>query len=204
MPLTHLTNGGAGYVEGVKRLGIPPLVISDAAYGIRDSGVNGRYATAMPSNLGAASAWDPESACAYGEVIGSELRAQGFDMTLGGGVNLTREPRNGRTFEYAGEPPGNRQALRSRKGTQDCPRARTNPSNGWWGGSESDSRRVNHKRSRWRSIRKSCRPSTTRRPAGTSRQAITKSWLVHLRTIRLSQEVSRFIEILTNKRVFQC
>jgi beta-glucosidase len=105
MPLTHLTNGGAGYVEGVKRLGIPPLVISDAAYGIRDSGVNGRYATAMPSNLGAASGWDPESACAYGGVIGSELRAQGFDMTLGGGVNLTREPRNGRTFEYAGEDP---------------------------------------------------------------------------------------------------
>ncbi len=83
MPLTPLTNGGAGYVEGVKRLGIPPLVISDAAYGVRDSGVNGRYATAMPSNLGAASAWDPESACAYGEVIGSELRAQGFNMTLG-------------------------------------------------------------------------------------------------------------------------
>src|ERR1700683_2796270 len=105
MPLTHLTNGGAGYVEGVKRLGIPPLVISDAAYGIRDSGVNGRYATAMPSNLGAASAWDPESACAYGEVIGQELRAQGFNMTLGGGVNLTREPRNGRTFEYTGEDP---------------------------------------------------------------------------------------------------
>src|SRR5580693_3813020 len=105
MPLTDLTNGGAGYVEGVKRLGIPPLIISDAAYGVRDSGVNGRYATAMPSNLGAASAWDPESACAYGEVIGSELRAQGFDMTLGGGVNLAREPRNGRTFEYAGEDP---------------------------------------------------------------------------------------------------
>lgn len=105
MPLTPLTNGGAGYVEGVKRLGIPPLVISDAAYGIRDSGVNGRYATALPSNLGAASAWDPQSACEYGEVIGSELRAQGFNMTLGGGLNLTREPRNGRTFEYAGEDP---------------------------------------------------------------------------------------------------
>jgi len=25
MPLTHLANGGAGYVEGVERLGIPPL-----------------------------------------------------------------------------------------------------------------------------------------------------------------------------------
>ncbi|HZD32544.1 MAG TPA: glycoside hydrolase family 3 C-terminal domain-containing protein [Candidatus Angelobacter sp.] len=105
MPLTPLTNGGAGYVKGVKRLGIPPLVISDAANGVRSSGVNGRYATAMPSNLGAASAWDTQSACEYGEVIGRELRAQGFNMTLGGGVNLTREPRNGRTFEYAGEDP---------------------------------------------------------------------------------------------------
>ncbi|MBB5341078.1 beta-glucosidase [Edaphobacter lichenicola] len=38
-------------------------------------------------------------------MIGGELRAQGFDVTLGGGVNLTREPRNGRTFEYAGEDP---------------------------------------------------------------------------------------------------
>jgi len=105
MPLTHLSNGGAGYVEGVERLGIPPLVISDAAYGVRDSGANGRYATAMPSNLGAASSWDPQSACEYGAVIGRELRAQGYDMTLGGGVNLAREPRNGRTFEYAGEDP---------------------------------------------------------------------------------------------------
>ena len=105
MPLTYLGNGGAGYVPGVQRLGIPPLVISDAAYGVRDSGANGRYSTALPSNLGAASSWDPQSACEYGEVIGRELRAQGFNMTLGGGVNLTREPRNGRTFEYAGEDP---------------------------------------------------------------------------------------------------
>ena len=105
MPLTHLGNGGAGYVEGVQRLGIPPLIISDAAYGVRDSGANGRYSTALPSNLGAASSWDPQSACEYGELIGRELRAQGFNMTLGGGVNLAREPRNGRTFEYAGEDP---------------------------------------------------------------------------------------------------
>jgi beta-glucosidase len=105
MPLTHLANGGAGYTQGVERLGIPPLIISDAGYGVRASGANGRYSTAMPSSLGAASSWDPESACQFGEVIGGELRAQGFDMTLGGGVNLTREPRNGRTFEYAGEDP---------------------------------------------------------------------------------------------------
>jgi beta-glucosidase len=105
MPLTHLTNGGAGYVEGIPRLGIPPLVISDAGYGVRDSGENGRYSTAMPSSLGASSSWDAESACAFGTVIGQELRAQGFNMTLGGGVDLAREPRNGRSFEYAGEDP---------------------------------------------------------------------------------------------------
>ena len=105
MPLTSISNGGAGYVEGVPRLGIPPLFISDAAYGIRDSGANGRYSTALPSDLAAASSWDPQGACEYGALIGRELRAQGFNMTLGGGVNLTREPRNGRTFEYAGEDP---------------------------------------------------------------------------------------------------
>ncbi len=104
-PLTDLANGGAGYVQGVSRLGIPGLVMSDAAYGVRDSGANGRYSTALPSSLGAASSWDTESACAYGAVIGSELRAQGFNMTLGGGVDLAREPRDGRTFEYAGEDP---------------------------------------------------------------------------------------------------
>jgi beta-glucosidase len=105
MPLSHLANGGAGYVEGVKRLGIPPLLISDAGYGVRDSGANGRYSTAMPSSLGAAASWDQDSACEFGTVIGQELRAQGFNMTLGGGVDLAREPRNGRTFEYAGEDP---------------------------------------------------------------------------------------------------
>ncbi|MGB8030771.1 MAG: glycoside hydrolase family 3 C-terminal domain-containing protein [Terracidiphilus sp.] len=104
-PLTDLANGGGGYVEGVKGLGIPGIVMSDAAYGVRDSGANGRYSTALPSDLAAASSWDTESACDYGAVIGSELRAQGFNMTLGGGVDLAREPRDGRTFEYAGEDP---------------------------------------------------------------------------------------------------
>jgi beta-glucosidase len=105
MPLTYLGNGGAGYVEGVPRLGIPPIVISDAAYGVRSGGENGRYATALPSNLAAASSWSSELACKYGALIGRELRDHGFNMTLGGGVDITRDPRNGRTFEYAGEDP---------------------------------------------------------------------------------------------------
>jgi beta-glucosidase len=98
-------NGGAGWTMGVPRLGIPTIQMSDAAYGVRSSGTNGRYSTALPSNLASASSWDTDAACEYGALIGRELRAQGFNMTLGGGVNLTREPRNGRTFEYMGEDP---------------------------------------------------------------------------------------------------
>ena len=104
-PQPELGNGGAGFILGVPRLGIPIIQMSDAAYGVRSSAENGRYSTALPSNVGAAASWDPEAACAYGAVIGKELRAQGYNMTLGGGVNLTREPRNGRTFEYMGEDP---------------------------------------------------------------------------------------------------
>jgi beta-glucosidase len=79
--------------------------MADAAYGVTRSETNGRYATALPSNLGAASSWDPQSAYEYGALIATELRAQGYNMTLGGGTNLTREPRSGRTFEYMGEDP---------------------------------------------------------------------------------------------------
>ncbi|HSY93160.1 MAG TPA: glycoside hydrolase family 3 protein, partial [Candidatus Binatus sp.] len=99
------SNGGAGYVPGIPRLGIPGLQISDAAYGVRSSGENGRYSTALPSDEAAAASWDLDAAREYGALIGRELRAQGFNMTLGGGTNLTREPRNGRTFEYLGEDP---------------------------------------------------------------------------------------------------
>ncbi len=100
-----LTNGGAGGNAGVPRLGIPRIEMADAAYGVTRSADNGRYATALPSVLAATSSWDPESAYAYGALIGTELRLQGYNMSLGGGVNLTREPRDGRTFEYAGEDP---------------------------------------------------------------------------------------------------
>ena len=104
-PLAIHSNGGAGYVVGVPRLGIPPIQMSDAAYGVRSSGENGRYSTALPSDVAAAASWDLNAAHEYGALIGRELRAQGYNMSLGGGVNLTREPRDGRTFEYLGEDP---------------------------------------------------------------------------------------------------
>ena len=104
-PLAVHSNGGAGYVVEIPRLGIPAIQMSDAAYGVRSSGENGRYSTALPACIAGAASWDPQGGFEYGALIGRELRAQGYNMSLGGGTNLTREPRNGRTFEYMGEDP---------------------------------------------------------------------------------------------------
>jgi len=100
-----LGNGGAGFVLGIPRLGLPMIQMSDAAYGVRASAQNGRYSTALPSGIAGAASWDTNAACEYGALIGRELRAQGYNMSLGGGVNIQREPRNGRNFEYQGEDP---------------------------------------------------------------------------------------------------
>ncbi|MBV8283598.1 MAG: glycoside hydrolase family 3 C-terminal domain-containing protein, partial [Candidatus Eremiobacteraeota bacterium] len=99
------SNGGAGYTASIPRLGIPAIQMADSAYGVTLGIARGRYSTVLPNNLAAASSWDPEAAFEYGELIGRELRDQGYNMTLGGGVNLPREPRNGRTFEYMGDDP---------------------------------------------------------------------------------------------------
>jgi beta-glucosidase len=104
-PVPPDNNGGAGEVLGIPRLGIPPLQQADSAVGIRMAAQQSRYATLLPSVLAAASSWDTEAAHLYGDVIGRELRAQGFNQSIGGGVNLARDPRNGRLFEYAGEDP---------------------------------------------------------------------------------------------------
>ena len=98
-------NGGAGFIPGIPRLGIPDLQQADSAVGVALGALRSRYSTALPSALSNASTWDLKTAYEYGALIGRELRDQGYNMSLGGGVNITREPRNGRNFEYQGEDP---------------------------------------------------------------------------------------------------
>ena len=104
-PVPANNNGGAGQVVGIPRLGIPDIQQADSAVGARMAAPESRYATLLPSVLGAAASWDPEAAHLYGDVIGRELRAQGYNQSIGGGVDLARDPRNGRLFEYPGEDP---------------------------------------------------------------------------------------------------
>jgi beta-glucosidase len=104
-PVDPHSNFAAGYMPGIERLGIPGIDLADSAVGLRMAAYQSRYATLLPSTLGAASSWNPDAAFLYGSVIGRELRAWGSNMSIGGGVDITREPRNGRDFEYAGEDP---------------------------------------------------------------------------------------------------
>lgn len=97
----------AGWIPGVPRLGIPDLYETDASLGVANPLQlrKGDYATALPSGLALAATWSPELAFKGGAVAGNETRQKGFNILLAGGVNLARDPRNGRNFEYLGEDP---------------------------------------------------------------------------------------------------
>ena len=99
--------GSAGYVPGVPRLGIPALQESDASLGVANPFFVRPHdgATPLPSGLSTASTWNPDLAYRGGAMIGAEAWKKGFNVLLAGGVNLARDPRNGRNFEYLGEDP---------------------------------------------------------------------------------------------------
>lgn len=101
-------------VAGVKRLGIPPLTMSDGPHGVREevstdcwkpAGRNDDYATWLPALLALSATWDPAMAESHGGVIGREAIVRGKHVMLGPGVNIHRTPLNGRNFEYLGEDP---------------------------------------------------------------------------------------------------
>ncbi|MFM0009500.1 glycoside hydrolase family 3 C-terminal domain-containing protein [Paraburkholderia sediminicola] len=100
--MSAVPGGGAGYIQGVPRLGIPDLNMVDSATG---SGSTSQASTTFPATIALAASWDRRLSSNFGRQVAIELRAQGFGMGLGGGTNLAREPRGGRLFEYLGEDP---------------------------------------------------------------------------------------------------
>ena len=80
--------------------------MSDASLGVTNPGFRpGDTATALPAALALGASFHPELARAAGAAIGREARSRGFNVLLAGGVNLARDPRNGRNFEYLSEDP---------------------------------------------------------------------------------------------------
>jgi beta-glucosidase len=97
----------AGWVKGVPRLGVPDLLLTDAGLGITNpgGGRKGDTATALPSAQAVAATFNPKLAYESGAILGREARSRGFNVVLGGGMNLARDPRHGRNFEYFSEDP---------------------------------------------------------------------------------------------------
>jgi beta-glucosidase len=95
-----------GYVPGIPRLGVPALLMSDAGLGVANPGFRpGDTATALPSGQALAASFNPSLARTAGDMIGREARSRGFNVQLAGAMNLARDPRNGRNFEYLSEDP---------------------------------------------------------------------------------------------------
>lgn len=109
---------------GVLRLGIPQLLVADGPLGVRacseieppideaneevqgNAALEGRpKATALPSTMALAATFNVKSAREYGNVLGRESLAFGLNVIFGPGINLMRDPRSGRSFEYMGEDP---------------------------------------------------------------------------------------------------
>jgi beta-glucosidase len=90
-----------GYIPPIPSLGVPPITMSDGPAGIR----NGQRSTELPAPIALAGSWNTHLARTYGTVIGRDARALGQDQVFAPAMNIDRDPRDGRNFEYFSEDP---------------------------------------------------------------------------------------------------
>ena len=99
-------SGIAGYINGVNNhnINIPSVKLADGPAGVRFNSDNG-YATAWPIGSLLASTWNKEIVKQVGTALGNETKLYGIDVLLAPGMNIQRNPLNGRNFEYYSEDP---------------------------------------------------------------------------------------------------
>lgn len=102
--------GSGGQTHAIPRLGIPDIVVSDGPSGLRilnerENDSRQYNTTGFPVETVIGTSWNPRLAYAHGKAIGTETKEYGIDIWLAPGVNIQRNPLNGRNFEYLSEDP---------------------------------------------------------------------------------------------------
>lgn len=95
--------------------GIPSIFMCDGPHGLRKQdlenesdmlGINeSRPATCFPTAVTTGSSWDTSLIGQISEAIAQEALAYNVGLVLGPGINIKRDPLNGRNFEYISEDP---------------------------------------------------------------------------------------------------
>lgn len=101
-----LSGDGMWHTFGVGEL--PRVRMSDGPNGLRmtdGAGTSALPATCFPTPSMLANSWDLALLYSVGAAIGKEATAMGVNLLLAPGVNIKRDPRGGRNFEYYSEDP---------------------------------------------------------------------------------------------------
>ena len=100
-------------MNGVERLGLPEICLTDGPHGLRkkdetktgSSLDNSVPTTCFPTAVTTACSWDPDLLYKMGEALAEECLQEKVSVILGPGVNMKRSPLCGRNFEYFSEDP---------------------------------------------------------------------------------------------------
>ncbi|WP_233581098.1 glycoside hydrolase family 3 protein [Acidipila sp. EB88] len=95
------SQGQAGFLPGVPRLGIPTLRMADGPPGVLTR-IAGQAQTAT---MGVAATWSVRDAELNGEAIGKEARSLGIDVVLQPFINIDRDITFARAYNTLGEDP---------------------------------------------------------------------------------------------------
>ncbi len=94
------------YANGVARLGIPRLKMTDGPIGARGGNLGGgQPSVCFPNASTVAATWDPALVREMGVVLGEEAKTKHCHVLLGPTVNMHRSPLGGRHFECYSEDP---------------------------------------------------------------------------------------------------
>ncbi len=101
------------HTSPVPEADLPAVMVTDGPHGVRKQDGSGDHvglgesvpATCFPPAVGLSSTWSRELINRVGVALGEETKALGVGVLLGPGVNIKRDPRCGRNFEYFSEDP---------------------------------------------------------------------------------------------------